>query len=303
MTKERPRSKKNPIYLEDITDSRSFEGSRAEKNNFFSANLFMGLYDEKQIMEKLEKVGIINILQQKGFRDILVSIDRQDGYTSRLYVNFRAIAEKTRLIEVIVREGYFKPKQNFIPSYEFTGGLPMLLIEWLSLQDPRAVFTPDKPRLPGQQYPGLGGLKNMQELLYKLGKSSGKDAIIDIPEYFHTAVIYSSLYSRIYSATYAFFSPVDAGIMLAMKRDLCGEMPLADISFAATVDCLVNATTGEPVQWRPSEQVYPISQKLKSYTEDNRYKEIARATMNNHSFSINWEKYEQLKKEGRLDEV
>ena len=191
MTKERPRSKKNPIYLEDITDSRSFEGSRAEKNNFFSANLFMGLYDEKQIMEKLEKVGIINILQQKGFRDILVSIDRQDGYTSRLYVNFRAIAEKTRLIEVIVREGYFKPKQNFIPSYEFTGGLPMLLIEWLSLQDPRAVFTPDKPRLPGQQYPGLGGLKNMQELLYKLGKSSGKDAIIDIPEYFHTAVIYS----------------------------------------------------------------------------------------------------------------
>ncbi len=302
MTQGRQRSKKNPVYLEDITDVLPFEGSPIATNAFFSANLFMGLYDEKQIMEKLEKVGIIKNLHQRGFRKILISIDRQDAYTSRLFVNFDTIAEKTRLIEVIVREGFFKPRQSFIPAYDFTGGLPMLLIEWLALQDPTAGFTSDKPRLPGQQYPGLGGLKNMQEFLYKLGKASGKAAIIDIPEYFHTAVIYSSLYSMIYSVTYSFFSPVDAGIMQAMRRDL-NERSLADISFAIAFDCLINSNTGEPAKWISSEQVYPISEKLKSYVEDDHYKEIALATMNDSAFSINWEKFDRLKEKGLLNEL
>ncbi|PKN77478.1 MAG: hypothetical protein CVU52_00260 [Deltaproteobacteria bacterium HGW-Deltaproteobacteria-10] len=302
MTRRRSRSKKNPLYLEDITDVLPFEGSRIEANDFFSANLFMGLYDETQIMKKLEKVGIIQILQQKGFRKLLISIDKQDAYTSRLYVNFDTIAENTRLIEVIVREGFFKPKQSFIPAYDFTGGLPMLLIEWLTLQDPTAGFTSNRPRLPGQDYPGLGGLKSMQEFLYKMGKASGKAAIIDIPEHFHTAVIYSSLYSRIYSATYSFFSPVDAGIMQAMKRDL-NERSLAETSFAVAFDCLINSNTGDPARWISSEQVYPISEKLKSYVEDDRYKEIALATMNDSAFSINWEKFDRLKEKGLLNDL
>jgi hypothetical protein len=302
MSQERPRNKKIPMHLEDITDSLSVEGPNQEGEDLFSTNLFMGRYDEKQIMEKLEKVGIISILQEKGFRDLMVSIHKQDDYTSRLYVNFETLEKNTRLIEVIVREGIFRPKENFIPSYDFTGGLSMLLIEWLALQDPRAEFAADKPRLPGQQYPGLGGLKNMQEFLYKLGRSSGKDAIIDIPQYFHAAAIYSRLYSEIYSVTYSFFSPIDAGMMQALQRDLKGR-PLSDISFAVALDCLVNVKIGKPVKWRPSEQVYPISKKLKRYVEDDRYKQIALRTMNEHSFSIDWDKYERLKEQGLLDEV
>lgn len=298
-TSEKLRRRKIPRHLVDITASLPIKAHQIDIQSLFMTNLFMGLYDEQQIMEKLEQVGIIDIIQQKGFRNILVSIDKQDSYTSRLYVNCGAIEENRRLIELIVREGVFLPRQNFIPSYDFTGGLRILLVEWLCLQNPRAEFTPDKPRLPGQEHPGLGALKNMQEFLYKLAKHSGKDAIVDIPEYFHSAVIYSGLYSRIYSRAYSFFSPVDAGIMQAMQRDMT-EMPLADISLAIASDCLVNAGTGEPAIWQPSEQIYPLSEKLKIYVEDDRYKEIVITTMNDHSFSINREKYERLKEKDLL---
>jgi len=173
MNQGRPRSKKEPRHLEDITFSIAPQAIDLEEN-LFSSKLFMGRYDEQQLIAMLDRVGIISILHRRGYRNLVLSIHRQDDYTSRLYVNFDSLEKETRLIEVIVREGVFRPKENFMASYDFSDGLSMLLIEWLALQDPRAQFSPDKPRLPGQQYPGLGGLKNMQEFLYGLGQSAGK---------------------------------------------------------------------------------------------------------------------------------
>lgn len=301
MNQGRPRSKKEPRHLEDITFSIAPQAIDLEEN-LFSSKLFMGRYDEQQLIAMLDRVGIISILHRRGYRNLVLSIHRQDDYTSRLYVNFDSLEKETRLIEVIVREGVFRPKENFMASYDFSDGLSMLLIEWLALQDPRAQFSPDKPRLPGQQYPGLGGLKNMQEFLYGLGQSAGKDAIIDIPEFFHSAAIYSRLYSEIYSVTYSFFSPIDAGIMQAMLRDL-NTRPLADISYAVSFDCLRIAGTGEPTRWRPSEQIYPISKLLKRYVEDEQYKKLVIQTMNEYAFTIDWKKYDNLCEQGLLDEL
>lgn len=301
MSPLRQPGKKDPRYLEDITFS---VGTQPQKiDDLFSANnLFMGKYDDNKMMSKLDRVGIIGILHRRGYRDLVVSIIRQDDYTSRLYVNFNSQDKETRLIELIVREGVFKPKESFIPAYDFSAGLSMLLIEWVALQDPNKSFSADKPRLPGQQYPGIGGLKNMQELLYHLGKSSGKDAIVDVPEYFHSAAIYSRLYTEIYDRMYAFFSPIDAGIMKAMQRDLTGRS-LADISFAVAFDCLLDARTCRPVKWRTSEQIYPISRKLQHYVEDDQYKKIVMQTMEEHSFAMDWDKFEQIKASGLIHEI
>ncbi len=301
MSPLRQPGKKDPRYLEDITYSIATEPERLE-DLFSSNNLFMGKYDDNKMMAKLDRVGIIGILHKKGYRDLVVSIIRPDDYTSRLYVNFDSQEKETRLIELIVREGFFKPREDFIPSYDFSAGLSMLLIEWVALQDPQATFSPEKPRLPGQQYPGIGGLKNMQELLYHLCKSSRKDAIVDVPEYFHSAAIYSRMYTKIYDRIFAFFSPVDAGIMQAMLRDLTGR-PLADISFAVAFDCLLDARTGKNVKWRTSEQIYPISRKLHHYVEDDQYKRIVIKTMEERSYAIDWDRYEQIKAHGLIDEL
>jgi hypothetical protein len=301
MSPLRQRSKKDPRYLEDITYSIATKAD-TQGDLFSSNNLFMGKYDENKMMAKLKRVGIIDILRTKGYRELVVSVIRQDDYTSRLYVNFDSHEKETRLVELIVREGFYKPRVDFIPAYDFSTGLSMLLIEWVALQDPKASFTPEKPRLPGQQYPGIGGLKNMQELFYHLCKSSGKDAIVDVPEYFHSAAIYSRMYTEIYDRMYAFFSPVDTGIMQAMLRDLT-DRPLADTSFAVAFDCLLDARTGASVKWKTSEQIYPISRKLKKYVEDDQYKEIVMKTMEEHSYAIDWDRFEQIKAHGLMDEI
>ena len=301
MTHDRGRTKKEPRYLEDITYSIATQPLDG-KSELFASNRFLGIYDEKQITRFLEKVGIIAILHKKGYRNLIVSASKQDNYTSRLYVNFDTQEKETRLIELIVREGVFRPKQCFIDGFDFSEGLSMLMIEWLALQDPWASFNQDKPRLPGQQYPGLGGLKNMQGMLYKFGKSMGKDAIIDIPEFYHAAVIYSRMYSEIYSRVYSFFSPNDAGQLQAMIRDFSG-CSLADVSFAITFDCLLNAKDGKKAQWRPSEQIYPISKKLHRYFEHGNYRSIVENTMKDLSFTMDWEKFTALKGQGVIDEI
>lgn len=306
VTHRRHTGKKEPRYLEDITltvDSGREAGRPDLQEDLFASGSFFGLYDEKRILDKLKKVGMTEILYRKGYRNLRIQISKQDNYTSRLYVDSADISDnETRLIELIVREGIFRPKQSFVPGFDFKEGLSMLLIEWLALQDPKASFSADRPRLPGQQHPGLGGLKNMQEILYSFGRSLGKDAIIDIPEYYHAAVIYSRMYSEIYSRKYSFFSPVDAGKLHAIMRDFSG-VPLAEVSFAVTFDCLLDARTGKRVQWKPSEQIYPISDKMYRYFEKKEYKEILEKTMNELSFTMDWERYRRLKEQGVMDDI
>jgi hypothetical protein len=301
MSPNRMHAKKEPKYLEDITYTIAPE-TLQNKDDLFVSNLFLGIYDEDQIMKILEKAGIVGILHKKGYRNLIISLSKQDNYTSRLYVNFDTLEKETRLLELIVREGIFRPTECFVDGFDFHEGLSMLLVEWLALQDPRAEFEHGKPRLPGQQYPGLGGLKNLQGMLHLFGKSMGKDAIIDIPEYYHAAVIYARMYSEIYSRMYSFFSPFDAGKLQAMIRDLY-DKPLSEVSFAIAMDCLLDAKNGEKVQWRPSEQIYPISKRLKHYVEHKGYHDLVEKTMNELRFTMDWGKYALLKDQGVTDEI
>jgi len=292
--------KKEPKYLKDITIS--IDPDNACRNDFLDTGLFLGRYDKDHMMRLFERVGITKILHEKGYKDLILSIHRHDDYTSRLYVNSGSLEKEARIIELIVREGVFRPTRTFVDGYDFDGGLSMMLIEWLALQDPMIEFSKEKPRLPGQAYPGLGGLKNMQGLLYRLGRSLGKDAIVDIPEYFHAAAIYSRMYTKIYSRKYSFFSPIDAGQVKAMIRDL-KDRPLSDVSFAIAFDCLVDEKTSEMVHWRPSEQVYPITKRLYAYIEDKRYKDMVEEVSGSLSFAIDWGKYARLRSEGVMDDV
>ncbi len=301
MTPNSMHPKKEPKYLEDITCTIAPD-PLSDKDDLFTSSRFLGVYDEKQIMRMLEKVGMIEILYKRGYRNLVITVSKQDNYTSRLYVNYDSPEKETRLIELIIREGVFRPKEDFVEGFDFSDGLSMLLVEWLALQDPKASYTSSKPRLPGQVYPGLGGLKNIQAMLYSFGKNMSKDAIIDIPEYYHAAVIYSRMYSEIYSRMYSFFSPVDAGMLQAMIRDLY-EKPLAMVSSAIAFDCLLDADTGEKAHWSPSEQIFPVSKRLKAYVTHNQYHAIVKRMISELRFTIDWDRYDSLVKQGITDEI
>eukprot|EP01107_Rhizomastix_libera_P016820 TRINITY_DN7260_c0_g1_i1.p1 TRINITY_DN7260_c0_g1~~TRINITY_DN7260_c0_g1_i1.p1 ORF type:complete len:615 (-),score=135.56 TRINITY_DN7260_c0_g1_i1:17-1654(-) len=69
--------------------------------------------------------------------------------------------------------------------------LNLTMIEWLRLQDPRKEFTSDNPPLPGQLYPGLGVAREIDTLLFNLAKEHSRDGILNIPDHWYNAYIYT----------------------------------------------------------------------------------------------------------------
>lgn len=296
-----PNRKKDLQYLEEIRltdEAMPWEQGRAALSD---PGLFLGRFTEQDLRALMEKVGLMDLIRSKGYSDLVFTLTRQD-FTSRLYVNHERPGKETRLIELILREGMFRPKKTFLERFDFKEGLTMILVEWLALQDPKGSFTPERPKLPGQSHPGLGGLRNMQEMLYFFGQKSGKDAIVDVPQHYHAAVIYSRLYTDIYARMYSFFSPVDAGLFKALTRDLDGR-PLAQVSQAVGLGCLLNTVTGLHETWRPSEQIYPVTKRLHAYFECPEYRGIVERTAAKVRYTIDWDKYQDLMKQGIPDDA
>ena len=295
------RRKKDLQYLEEIRISDDPMPWEQGREILSDTGLFLGRFTEDDLRRLMERVGLMELMRSKGYTDLIFTLTRQD-FTSRLYVNYERSGKETRLIELILREGIFRPKKTFIERYDFQEGLTMILVEWLALQNPKGVFTPERPKLPGQSHPGLGGLRNMQEMLYTFGEKCRKDAIVDVPQHYHAAVIYSRLYTSIYARMYSFFSPVDAGLFKALTRDLDG-WPLAQVSQAIGLGCLFNTVTGLHETWRPSEQIYPVTKRLHAYFESPEYQAIVERTAAKAKYAIDWEKYQGMLEQGVPDDV
>ena len=291
-SRSRRRGKKAPVYLEEIGDLGIGEALSPGQQRYHE-DLFLGRYVKEDLIGMFRDAGIIDVLEAKGYNNLLFKLGRDDQFTSRIFVNFDRDSKDTRLIELVVKEASFRPREVFVKGFEWES-LLILKIEWLALQDIKGEFSEKKPRLPGQIYPGLGLLRNIQDVLYRIAASSHKDAIMDIPEYYHSAFIYSHLYS--------FYSPVDSGRLKAMIRDL-GGYRLADVSFAVSLGCLVNEITGLNESWVPSEQIYPISSSVKAYVESNAYKEIEKETADAVRYSIDWARYRYRLERGDADEI
>lgn len=293
--------KKSPKYLEEIKFEEDIMPWDKGKMPFAGSDLFLGRYTKNDLTALMEKTGLMGAIRKKGYTDLIITITKED-YTSRLYINYERFDKDTRLVELVLREGVFRPKKIFIERFDFSDGLPMILVEWLALQDPKGVFSEERPRLPGQDYPGLGGLRNLQAMLYFFGENTGKDAVVDIPQHYHAAVIYSRLYSSIYKRLYSFISPADAGQLEAMIRDLT-DRPLADVSLAISNGCLIDVNTGQPELWRPSEQIYPTSARIQEYVDCVEYSNIVKDSFENSRYAIDWNMYDSLKKDSPPNET
>jgi hypothetical protein len=117
----------------------------------------------------------------------------------------------------------------------------MLVMLWLVLSDPDKDFSVDRPRLPGQQRPGLGLLDEVFYLLRTFARDLSVDGMLDVPEHFHTALFYSR--------SFRYLDPVVEGRFQAIARDLAG-VPLALASDAIRKECLVDRATLAPLPGR-----------------------------------------------------
>ncbi|MGC8579582.1 MAG: hypothetical protein ACP5MB_05950 [bacterium] len=269
------------IPFKDIDFSLSENELMRQLNEKKGYSLYLGVFTRKEVERILRKSLVLQKIYEKGFTSLLLDINTDDPHKHILRVYFDKKDKSHLLVEIILSESIFKPKIKYLTSFNY-GSYNMIVIEWLILQNPLAVFTKERPQLPDQQYPGLGIARQVANMLIKVANYLKKDGILNFPQYYHNAVIYSELFK--------FYNPYMQGILKALERSL-SKYSLADASYAVSMDCVKNLKDGDIFKWKAEELILPLSPELKQYFESKEYKTIFTNTMNEYSFEIDWALY------------
>jgi hypothetical protein len=233
---------------------------------------FLGRFEETALRAELRRAGILQALAARGYED-LVLVTSVTGGEHRL--SLRPARGRLDLVDLRVRESTLVVKEQLLRA-RVGELLSVLNNAWLSLQDPRARFTPQRPRLPGQRHPGLGLSKAFFLLLTGWAREWGKDALINTPEYLHNAIFYER--------GFQFLSPIDQGRFEALRRDL-GALPVAVASAAVAEGRARDAATGRVWRWR-GPMAAALTAPLRSYLVSAEYRQAAEAWRAAARFSV-----------------
>ncbi|MBC7692617.1 MAG: histone deacetylase [Methylotenera sp.] len=215
-------------------------------------------YSAHGIEIALERYGLLNIIRAQGFSDFKLEVDPSDP--ARQLV--RLIGNQKVLAEVVVQKQFLAPPKGS----DLHSSLEFLTVEWLLLQNPEAQFTPEKPRLPNQEHPGLGIAEEMQELFVQACHRLKLDGVLSRPAHFHNALVASKNFS--------FLEASAQGRFLGM-RDALSKFGLGQAS-EKVEKLLLQTSDGKPLPWIAAEQVLPVSRRLNRYFHSRPYRSAVR---------------------------
>jgi acetoin utilization deacetylase AcuC-like enzyme len=202
---------------------------------------FLGYFSRHGVELLLERAGVLPQLRARGFRTLRVDLDTREGPGHTL-----RILSEDRPDELLV-ELRADRSRSAVP------GMDVISVEWLLLQNPREPFSERRPRLPGQQHPGLGLLRDFMGWLVVVCEAHGLDGVFFVAAHYHIAMQSRRLVRPLHA--------VDEARLRAIAKALEG-VPLSAGTFAVEEGLLVDARTGEPVHWEPVATVLPVSRRL-----------------------------------------
>jgi hypothetical protein len=202
---------------------------------------FLGYFSRHGVELLLERAGVLPQLRARGFRTLRVDLDTREGPGQTL-----RIVSEDRPDELLV-ELRADRSRSAVP------GMEVISIEWLLLQNPREAFSERRPRLPGQQHPGLGLLRDFMGWLMVVCETHGLDGVFFVAAHYHVAMQSRRLVRPLHA--------VDEARLRAMAKALEG-VPLSAGTAAVEEGMLVDARTGEPAGWEPVATVLPVSRRL-----------------------------------------
>jgi acetoin utilization deacetylase AcuC-like enzyme len=225
----------------------------------------LGACSRQQLELMLERTGLLERLRQLGFPQPALAFDLEHagGETVRVLAG----PDSGELLADV----RLRVDRRSAP------GLAMLRIEWLLLQNPREPFTPARPRLPGQEHPGLGMLRDVIALLIVACERLQLDGVLWVPAHFHTA--------RQGRRTSCFLHPEDEGLFRALERAVAG-LSLPAASFAVEQGRVLDDATGAPFVWHPMTVVVPASDRLRQQLAADEYRRVANAAEAAHAFRL-----------------
>jgi hypothetical protein len=133
-------------------------------------------------------------------------------------------------------------------------GMEFLYAEWLLLQNPRKSFTADRPRLPGQEHPGLGLLAEIVALMVVMCERVGLDGIMFVPAHYYMAALGRRHLMFVHSE--------DARSYAAISRAVSG-LALAEATKVIDDAMLMNMSDNSPVRWHTPLMVLPVNEDLR----------------------------------------
>jgi hypothetical protein len=200
---------------------------------------FLSLFSRHRVELMLERAQILPQLRTRGYRRLRVELVTADDSATLVIVCEDRGDE--RLVELRARR-----------SRSVVSGMELVTIEWLLLQDPRQPFSDRRPRLPGQQHPGLGLLRDLMSWLVVVCETHALDGIYFVSAHYHVAMQSRRLVRPI--------DPRDEARLRGLAEALAG-LPLPEATGAVEQGLVVDAD-GEPVAWQPVAAVLPVSERL-----------------------------------------
>jgi hypothetical protein len=250
--------------------------------------LFLGRYTLEEVIAVLKKRDFIQYAEEKGLLPLIYELDSKEYPTQRFQIYFKRKEPDFLLVDLKIREGKMQIKKSF-SFFLFRKEYDFLIIEWLTLQNPLAKFTSQKPRLPGQIFPGLGLARKAFEVFIYLARLMRKDGILVYPWYFHNAVIYSEYFY--------FFNPYKQGEILAIRKNF-PNMNLSDLAWIVHLGCLHYKKSKKIYEWFAEEQIHPLKHELKKYFKSKNYNRTVRKVEKKLQFYIDWECFMKKIKSG-----
>jgi acetoin utilization deacetylase AcuC-like enzyme len=216
--------------------------------------LLLGFYTASGMEHALYRYGIFEQLERMGYRQFRAAFDTA-GMGERVRLYGEADADEHLLVELILE------KRRVL-------AVEVLYVHWLSLRNPRAQFSDRRPRLPGQDVPGLGLAHEAGSMLARMAVRLGLGGVVFRPAHYHIA--YAA------RAFFAFIDPERQGRFEALVRDLKG-MPLLEATLAvADGRVLMN---GDPYTWEADEMAYWLRESPAEPGEVERERERVRFTL------------------------
>ncbi len=247
-----------------------------------STELFLGNYSQDGIKFIIERFGLDRQARRLGIRHLSVEIDTKDPFRHKLLIYNGQQHDRNHVImEFVARYQHLTPK-DADAELLYTNPMKVLMVEWLLLQNPQAKFTNRKPRLPGQYHPGLGLGDELLALFTLMGRHLKVDGIINVPEYYHTGLLFSK--------RFLFLSPYIQAQVTQVATDLWKKYRLSVIAWASATGAIINLETGEPFVWHPRKQIIPLQKQLRQYFKSEAYLGIAKKLSSNKIYAIDEDK-------------
>jgi acetoin utilization deacetylase AcuC-like enzyme len=193
--------------------------------------VLLGFYTAAGIEHSLYRYGILDHLERLGYRQFRAALDAP-GSGERLRVFGECGGEEHLLVETVLEK-------------RRVAGIEALYVHWLSLRNPRAQFSDRRPRLPGQEVPGLGLAREVGTMLALMAIRLGLGGVVFRPAHYHTA--YAARHE------FQFVDPDRQGRFEALVRDLAG-VPLLEATTALAEGKV--RMNGAPYLWEADEMAY-----------------------------------------------